>query len=87
MSDVPSVSEVEGQDVELLPSRVVLSLIGDGGPGADSMAGGAGGWGLTGADGGDARSFSDVVIGADGADGNGVTVNDSGVAGADGTHY
>ncbi|MDQ3761132.1 MAG: hypothetical protein M3460_05375 [Actinomycetota bacterium] len=53
MSDALSFAEIDGQHVELLPARTVLSMFATGGPrGGDAGNGGMGG---TGGEGGDAK--------------------------------
>lgn len=64
MSEALSLAQIEGQHVELLPARTVLSLFSAGGDmGGDGGYGGDGGKGGEGGEGGDAKVAHNVVYG------------------------
>ena len=94
MSDALSFAEIEGQHVELLPARTVLSMFSVGGAGGSRGGGGGGGagTGVPGVTGGEAeasasRFYSEgdvLMIVTGGAAGTGGAANGGGATGGAG---
>ena len=84
MSDALSFAEIEGQHVELLPARTVLSMFstGNGSRGGDAGNGGAGGTGGAGGAGSGKAALFDNYFYTEGDVINTVTGGEGGVSGA-----
>ncbi|HEY6424946.1 MAG TPA: hypothetical protein VIY28_17245 [Pseudonocardiaceae bacterium] len=83
MSDALSFAEIEGQHLELLPARTVLSMFSFGGPkGGDTGAAGAGGTGGAGAGGSGKAALFDNWFYTEGDVYNNVTGATGGTGGA-----